>query len=84
MVPVVFGAITVVFFMSRWMPGNPAAAYLPINATLEQMRAVEHWLGLDQPIIIQYFRYIADLFTGNWGLSSQISKGTNVWVLICI
>jgi len=82
MVPVVFGAITVVFFMSRMMPGNPAYAYLPINATLEQVRAVERWLGLDQPIYIQYFRYIADLFTGNWGLSSQISKGTNVWVLI--
>jgi len=82
MIPVVFGAITVVFFMSRWMPGNPAAAYLPINATLEQMRAVERWLGLDQPMYIQYFRYIADLFTGNWGLSSLISPGTDVWVLI--
>ena len=82
MVPVVFGAITVVFFMSRMMPGNPASAYLPINATLEQMRAVEHWLGLDQPMYIQYFRYIADLFTGNWGHSSLISPGTDVWELI--
>jgi len=82
LVPVVFGAITVVFVMSRMMPGNPAAAYLPINATEAQMRAVEHWLGLDQPIYVQYFRYIADLFTGNWGHSSRISLGTNVWELI--
>ena len=82
MVPVVFGAITIVFFMSRLMPGNPAAAYLPINATVEQLRAVERWLGLDQPLYIQYFRYIADLFTGNWGKSSRISLGTDVWVLI--
>lgn len=82
MVPVVFGAITIVFFMSRLMPGDPAAAYLPINATVEQLRAVERWLGLDQPLYIQYFRYIADLFTGNWGKSSRISLGTDVWVLI--
>jgi peptide/nickel transport system permease protein len=82
MVPVVFGAVTVVFFMSRLMPGNPAAAYLPINATKEQLRAVEHWLGLDQPLYIQYFRYIADIFTGNWGKSSRISLGTDVWELI--
>ena len=82
MVPVVFGAITIVFFMSRLMPGDPAAAYLPINATEEQLIAVRHWLGLDQPLYIQYFRYIADLFTGNWGKSSRISLGTDVWVLI--
>ena len=82
MVPVVFGAITIVFFMSRLMPGDPAAAYLPINATEEQLIAVERWLGLDQPLYIQYFRYIADLFTGNWGKSSRISLGTDVWVLI--
>jgi peptide/nickel transport system permease protein len=82
MIPVVFGAVTVVFFMSRLMPGNPAAAYLPINATKEQLRAVEHWLGLDQPLYIQYFRYIADIFTGNWGKSSRISLGTDVWELI--
>lgn len=82
MVPVIFGAITIVFFMSRLMPGDPAAAYLPINATEEQLIAVRHWLGLDQPLYIQYFRYIADLFTGNWGKSSRISLGTDVWVLI--
>ncbi|MBA7574250.1 Dipeptide transport system permease protein DppB [subsurface metagenome] len=82
MVPVIFGAITIVFFMSRWMPGNPAAAYLPANFTNAQKKAVEHWLGLDQPLYVQYFRYIADLFTGNWGHSSLISPGTDVWILI--
>lgn len=82
MVPVIFGAITIVFFMSRLMPGDPAAAYLPINATIEQKIAIRHWLGLDQPVIVQYFRYIADLFTGNWGKSSRISLGTDVWELI--
>ena len=82
MVPVIFGAITIVFFMSRWMPGEPALGYLPINATKEQLRAVRHWLGYDQPLYVQYFRYIADLFTGNWGKSSRISLGTDVWKLI--
>jgi len=82
MIPVLFGAVTVVFILSRLMPGDPTSAYLPINATIAQREAVRRYLGLDQPIIFQYFRYIGDLFTGNWGLSSNISKGQPVWELI--
>jgi len=82
MIPVLFGAITFVFILSRMMPGDPTSAYLPINATIEQREAVRRYLGLDQPLILQYFRYIGDLLTGNWGLSSNISKGEPVWDLI--
>ena len=82
MIPVLFGAITVVFILSRLMPGDPTSAYLPINASIEQREAIRRYLGLDQPMIVQYFRYIGDLLTGNWGLSSNISKGQPVWELI--
>jgi ABC-type dipeptide/oligopeptide/nickel transport system permease component len=64
------------------MPGDPASAYLPINATNAQRIAIRHWLGLDQPLIVQYFRYLADVLTGNWGRSSNISKYQPVWSLI--
>jgi peptide/nickel transport system permease protein len=64
------------------MPGDPVQALLPINHTHEQYLAMKRWLGLDQPIIVQYFRYLSDLFTGNWGASFAINRGVPVWDLI--
>ena len=80
--PVLFGALTLVFILSKFMPGNPVFAYLPQQFTMEQYWAVYRWLGLDQPILVQYFRYLGDIFTGNWGRSLTISRGTSVWTLV--
>ncbi len=83
MIPVLFGTLTLVFILSRLMPGDPIYAYMPEGRfdpiAYAQLR---HELGFDQPIIIQYFRYLGDLFTGNWGLSVSINKGQDVWDLI--
>ncbi len=85
-IPVIFGVLTLTFILSRVMPGDPVIALLQARNTpninpilIAQQR---HELGLDQPIIIQYFRYFSDLFKGNWGLSVSISRGTPVWDLI--
>lgn len=83
MIPVLFGTLTLVFVLSRLMPGDPILAYLPegkVDPVLyEQMRVQ---LGFDQPIYIQYFRYLGDLFVGNWGFSVSINRGQEVWELI--
>jgi len=39
-------------------------------------------LWLDRPIILQYFKYLGDLFSGNWGFSVSIAHGADVWTLI--
>jgi peptide/nickel transport system permease protein len=64
------------------MPGDPAYAFLPQNFTMEQYHVIRRWLGLDDPMIVQYFRYIGDLFTGDWGVSLRVSNGQPVWELI--
>ncbi len=82
MIPVLFGAITVVYVLSRFMPGNPVYAYLGPHPTPEEIREMEHFLGFDQPLIVQFFRYLGDLFTGDWGRSITIDHGEDVWRLI--
>ncbi len=82
MIPVLFGAIAVVYILSRFMPGNPVYAYLPPHPSPEDVLEMERFLGFDQPIIVQFFRYLGDLFTGNWGKSITISHGQDVWSLI--
>jgi len=82
LLPVLFGTLTLIFILSKFMPGDPAYAFLPQNFTYEQYLVIRHWLGLDRPILVQYFAYIGDLFTGNWGVSLRVSTGQPVWELI--
>ena len=84
-VPVLFGVITLTFVLSRFMPGDPVLAYLPegkINWVLYEQLKTE--LGLNDPIYVQYFRYLGDLFVGNWGQSFSIARGMPVWELIML
>jgi len=81
-VPVMFGVLTLTFILSRMMPGNPVYALLPERATQEDIIRITEQLGLDRPILEQYFRYFADLFTGNWGVSISIARNQPVWELV--
>ncbi len=88
LIPVLFGVITIVFFLSRQMPGDPVLAYLNTSEIRDRATYIElynhffHELGLDNPIHIQYTIYIKDIFTGNWGYSFSINRGQDVWSLI--
>ena len=86
LLPVLFGVITLTFILSRLMPGDPVAARLaasgqhnPSEGLYHQMRCQ---LGLCDPLIIQYFRYLGELFTGNWGISVSIVRNQPVWDLV--
>ena len=50
--------------------GNPALLLLPDGASDEAIKAREHQLGLDQPLYVQYFQYMAGVFRGDLGMST--------------
>ncbi|WP_439384393.1 ABC transporter permease [Amycolatopsis lexingtonensis] len=58
-----------VFAWLRSLPGGPAAALLGDKATPEKIADLNHVLGLDQPIILQYFGFLGRAFTGDFGNS---------------
>jgi ABC-type dipeptide/oligopeptide/nickel transport system permease component len=65
------------------MPGDPVLAYLPAGKPDPVSYAYwYHRLWLDRPLIVQYFKFLGDLFSGNWGFSMSINKGQDVWTLI--
>ena len=85
MIPVVLIVLSLTFIFSRM--GENDAAELILSArglkwTLEQYQALYHQLGLDRPIIVQYFEYLGQLFTGQWGESLNYSPGEPVFSLI--
>lgn len=50
--------------------GNPALLLLPDGASDEAIKAMEHQPGLDQPLYVQYFQYMAGVFQGDLGMST--------------
>ncbi len=66
---VLWAVATIMFFMFRLMTGNPLAAYIDTNFTLEQQEALLVQFGLDKPLWQQYFIYIGNLLQGELGQS---------------
>lgn len=66
---VLFGISVITFFIARVVPSEPAARWIGLHATAEQIAAAKIELGLDKPLYIQYYVYIKNLFHGDWGIS---------------
>jgi peptide/nickel transport system permease protein len=77
-----FGIIVITFFISRALPGDPVWNRLPAKATPEDYIREKKRLGLNQPIFVQFFVYLQDLFTGNWGFSLVVAENYPIMDLI--
>jgi len=62
-------ATLVVFVVLEILPGDPAAVMLGINAQADTLNALREEMGLNRPVWVRYFSWVADLATGNMGIS---------------
>ncbi len=86
-----WAAVTLNFFLPRLMPGNPAVAMIAKfkgGVSPQALHALEVQFGVNshQPLIGQYFKYLGNIATGNFGTSlSQYPAsvgqiiGTAIW-----
>jgi peptide/nickel transport system permease protein len=58
-----------VFLATHALPGDVARSILGKGATPEQLRSLRAQLGLDRPLLVQYWRWISGIFRGNLGTS---------------
>ncbi|MFX1317091.1 MAG: ABC transporter permease [Promethearchaeota archaeon] len=79
---ILFVGLIISFVITKVIPVDPVEKLLPLNYTTEQYNRLYHQLGYDQPLIVQFFRYIKDLFTKNWGRSYSIEIGKDVLTLM--
>lgn len=63
---VVFGVTATVFVVTRVF-GDPVALMLPLNASDAQRAAFAAQIGLDQPLPVQFWRFLGDIATLNFG-----------------
>lgn len=71
--------LLVLFILMQLMPGSPFNDE-KLNADQRAMLYAKY--GLDKPIIIQFLNYVKNMFTGDFGVSYNISKNTPISQLI--
>ncbi len=74
LIPVLFIVSIIVFLITRLTPGSPAAIILGQGASPEQIAALSKEMGLDEPVINQYFIWLSNIFHGDFGYSYFLNK----------
>ena len=80
LIPVLFVVSLAIFLLIHLVPGDPAAAILGEEASPEQIASLRETLGFNDPLPVQYFRWVAGLFRGDWG-TSFFMEGTMLEII---
>lgn len=68
-IPVLIGVTFLVFALLSFSPGDPAQAILGVGAKPEELAMMREQLGLNDPMVVQYLRYMGNVATGDFGTS---------------
>ncbi len=71
---VVLGVATVTFFLTLVLPGDPARLLAGQRADAATIAAIRQQLGLDQPLPVQYMRFLGRLLRGDLGRSYVLNR----------
>src|SRR5512143_1639434 len=71
---IMFGVITVTFLLMYVIPGDPARLMLGQRADVASIEAIRKQLGLDDPIYIQYVRFLGKAVQGDLGRSYSSNR----------
>lgn len=73
-VPVLIGITIIVFLIMAMIPGDPATAILGSYATPDNVEKLNRDLGLDKPLVQQYFIWLRNMLTGDFGTSFALNR----------
>ncbi|MDI6694946.1 MAG: ABC transporter permease [Anaerolineales bacterium] len=83
MIPLMIGISIIMFALIQAVPGGPEAMFLESGRFIDPtiIESYRHRLGLDQPLYIQYFKWLAAAVTGDFGLSFSTSRPVSEMIL---
>ncbi len=64
-IPIFLGVSIIIFLMMRMIPGDPARILAGENATAQDIQNITDRFGLDQPLVVQYFKFMSGIFTNS-------------------
>ena len=69
LIPVLIGVSLIVFTLMQLSPGDPAMIILGAQAAPEDIAILRESMGLNDPLIVQFFRFLLGMFTLDFGTS---------------
>src|SRR6266581_1350907 len=69
LIPTLLGVTLIVFLMMRFIPGDPITNMMGETYSAEDAQKLRHEFGLDQPLVVQYGKWLVLLLRGDWGRS---------------
>lgn len=81
LIPVLFGVTLVSFSLLHLVPGDPAEILGGQEATAEDIARIRAEYGLDQPLVVQYLRFVGSAARGDLGISIQSRHPVNELLL---
>lgn len=79
-IPILLAVVTLVFFVVRMAPGDPAQVILGDSASQESLTALRTELGLDRPLVVQYGEFLFSIVRGDLGESIIRKQSINAMV----
>lgn len=74
-IPTLLGVVLIIFLIMSLTPGDPASIILSGNVTQEQIDALNHELGYDQPVVVQFGNFVKNIVLHfDFGTSYQTKK----------
>lgn len=83
-IPVLFAVSILTFLLTALTPGNPAYTILGYQATPQSVAALDKSLGLNKPILVQYWDWLTQAVHGNLGKSLFTSQSVTSILWSCI
>jgi peptide/nickel transport system permease protein len=72
--PTLFGVTVITFALTYILPGNPALVKAGPLATPQHLAEMERRMGLDRPVVVQYWRYLRGVLRGDLGESQTTGR----------
>lgn len=81
MIPVILGVSCLVFFTLKLAPGDPARMVAGSEADEAAVEEIREELGLNKPLVVQYFTYMVNLLHGDMGTSYSTKKAVSAEII---
>lgn len=73
-IPVLLGVILLIFWMLNVVPGNPIAIMMKEHIKQDVIERMTEYYGLNDPIMVQFGRYIVNALQGDFGISYKLNR----------
>lgn len=80
-IPVLVGVVLIIFIMLRIVPGDPVTTMMGEHVNLAVIEKISKEMGLDQPMYVQFFKYVGNALRGDFGTSYRLNRNVTQIIL---